>query len=277
MKKILTVIKKHKWKLIKIYLYVIFAQALYLLEPFLLGKAIDGLISGSYHYLSILLVVFLAENVFMYRRMVYDTKVYVDMYNDIVFDYLRRDKDSDASSKIARTEMANNIIGFFENELHFFVMSIMSVIGSLYFIFLGSIMTGIVVVTCVPVIAFIVYCLYKKIAKATRIGNSHYEQKIGIMSMNDMTITESFFKRRKRVIVSQSTLQAKHWASLNSTKSIFLILAIIVFTRSADLTQGQAVSMFAYINQFLISLMSIPIGVETYTRVRDSIQRLHNC
>jgi hypothetical protein len=40
------------------------------------------------------------------------------------------------------------------------------------------------------------------------------------------------------------------------------------------MTQGQAVAMYAYINQFLIALMSIPIAVETYARIKDTINRI---
>ena len=54
---------------------------------------------------------------------------------------------------------------------------------------------------------------------------------------------------------------------------MFLIIALIAFTHSTKITQGQAVSMYSYINQFLISLMSIPVGVETFTRIGVSITR----
>lgn len=277
MKNIHTIIKRYKWKIALIYLYVIIAQGLYLVEPYVLGKTIDGLLVSNYTYIFILLGVFLAENFFMYRRMLYDTKVYVDIYNEIVFDYLNRDKYSDSSAKIARTDMAHNIISFLEGDLQYFIMALMSIIGCIYFIFLGSWMTGFVVILCIPPIVYIVSIFWKKIAKGTRIGNSHYEQKIGIMSKNRWDEINTFYKRRKRVIIAQSTLQGKHWASLNTVKSIFLVLAVIVFTSQGGLSQGEAVAMYAYINQFLNSLMSVPIGVETFTRIRDVIKRIENC
>ena len=62
--------------------------------------------------------------------------------------------------------------------------------------------------------------------------------------------------------------------SLNVVKTIFLVFAVISFTASGNISQGQAVSMYAYINQFLSSLMSIPVGVETFTRMKDIINRI---
>ena len=49
----------------------------------------------------------------------------------------------------------------------------------------------------------------------------------------------------------------------------------MIFTNdSIDLTQGEAIAMYSYINQFLISLLSIPVGVDMFTRMSDVIKRL---
>ena len=62
---------------------------------------------------------------------------------------------------------------------------------------------------------------------------------------------------------------------MNVIKATFLIICLIVFTHSkVNLTQGQAIAMYSYINQFLMSLMSIPIAVEIYSRVKDIIKRI---
>jgi ABC-type multidrug transport system fused ATPase/permease subunit len=274
-KNVWRIFKKYKWQLLLIYAYVFITQILFLVEPYLLGKAIDHSLKGDHYYLIFLLGVFLLENYFMYRRMVYDTKVYTDIYNDMVFEYLERDKQSDVSTKMARTDIAFSLINFLECDLHYFLMSIMTIIGSLYFIFAGNAATGFVVILCVVPILIIVKVLYKKIAKATRIGNTHYEQKATAFNTEDRAIIETFYKRRKRVIVASSTLQGQNWASLNSVKSAFLILAVIIFTTAGtNVSQGSMVAMYAYINQFLISLLSIPVSMEIYTRIKDALHRI---
>ena len=256
-------LKKHKWKIARIYTYVFVAQLLFLVEPYLLGKAIDHSLKGDHHYLIFLLGVFLLENYFMYRRMVYDTKVYTDIYNEIVLDYLEKDKTSDISTKMARTDIAFSLINFLECDLHYILMSIMTLIGSLYFIFIENSLTGFAVILCVVPIIFIVKILYKKIAKAT------------IFNTEDISVIETFYKRRKRVVVASSTLQGQNWASLNSVKSAFLVLAVIVFTTfGKDVSQGSMVAMYAYINQFLISLLSIPVSMEVYSRIKDALHRI---
>lgn len=272
---IYNIFKEFKYSLLLIYLYMFLAQMMSLIEPYILGKMIDGLITQQYFWLFVFLATCIIGNIFMYRRMVVDTKIFTDVYNTIIFRYLKMDKSTDASAKIARTELAHNVINFLENDMHYYIYAILSVVGSLFFIVIKDISTGLIVAACIVPIAFVVKCLYKKIAQSTRVGNNQYEQKVDILTNGSDIEIETFFKRRKRILVSGSTLQGKNWFALNTTKSIFLILALIVFTsNNTSLTQGETVAMYSYINQFLISLMSIPIAVETFTRIKDVVNRI---
>ncbi len=251
------------------------AHSIFLCEPYIIGKTIDGLIHKDYMWVYVLIGVEVFANFFIYRRMVFDTKVYTKIYNNLVVEYLESDKTSDNSSKIARTEMAQNIINFMENDVQYIIMSIVSIIGSLFFILFEHILTGFIVFFAFIPISFVVYVLYKKIAQAIRLSNSHYERKIDIINSGDDISINQFLNRRRELVIFNSTLQAKNWVSMNVIKATFLIICLIVFTHSKiNLTQGQAIAMYSYINQFLISLMSIPIAVEIYSRVKDIIKRI---
>ena len=258
-----------------IYFYILGSQILFLLEPFFLGKAIDGLLIGDYSYLFALFGAHIGENLFMYKRMVYDIRVYTQIYNDIVKEYLSRDIVSDTSTKVARTEMLHVVIDFIEHHLHFYISAIITIIGSLYFIFIQHVLTGWIMIACFPFLALIVWIFYDRIKQAMKLGNSHYEQKFSIMDSSDPIRIDTFYKRRRKIIISQSTIAAKHWFSLNGTKTIFLMIAVAIFTnRNVGLSHGTAISIYAYINQFLISLMSLPVFVEVYARIRDVMRRI---
>ena len=269
------IFKEYKCLLLLIYFYAFVAQLLFLFEPYVLGKMIDGLLVKNYNWLFVFLSVEIIANIFIYKRMVFDTKVYLRIYNDVIFEYLRRDENNDPSVKIARTDMTNSIINFFENDVQYYIMAVMTIIGSVFFIFLGDVKTGFIVSLAVMPICFIVMIFYKKIEQSTKVGNNHYEQKISILAEGDKSEVHTFFERRRKILIFSSTLQGKNWSSLNASKTIFLIVSLVIFTNgNINLTQGQAVSMYAYINQFLISLMSIPVGMETFTRIRDVIGRI---
>lgn len=272
---IYNIFKQYKYSLLLIYLYMFIAQMLFLIEPYVLGKMIDGLLHKEYFWIFCFIGIAIVENLFIYKRMVFDTKVYTKIYNNIVFKYLKKENYVNSSSTMARVEMSNDIINFLENDMHYYIYAIISIIGTLFFIFLENPMTGFTVLSCVAPICFIVYSLYRKIGQSTRLKHTHLEQKIDILSGGNVSKIDTFFKRRRKILIYSSTLQGKNWTALNITKTTFLILALIVFTGTGtNLTQGETVAMFAYINQFVISLMSIPMGVEIFTRMRDIINRI---
>ena len=275
MKHIYKIFKNNKIELLKIYFYMLFAEGLLLLEPFVLGKSIDGLLENSYKWLTLLIIIFVFSNIFMYKRMIYDTKVYSKIYNDIISGFIYK-KNVDNSAKIARTDMANEIIDFLENYAHYYISTIITIFGSLYFIMYQNISVGLTVLLCAAPITFIAIKFYKKIKQATVVSNNHYEQKVDIINRENKVEIETFFNRRRRLLIQSSTLQGKHWVLISSVKYIFLLLAVVLLVKtSSDMTEGQIVSSFTYVRSFLISLMSIPVALEAYSRIRDILNRIN--
>jgi Ca2+/Na+ antiporter len=101
------------------------------------------------------------------------------------------------------------------------------------------------------------------------------EGKVKVLDVGDFVSIKNFYERRKFLVEKNSEIQAKHWFSLNMVRLVFLLGCVVVFTwGNYGLTQGQTISMYMYINEFLISLMVIPIAVETFMRIKDVIKRL---
>lgn len=251
------------------------AEGLLLLQPFILGKTIDELIlKNEYKWLITLFCVHMCANMFFYKRMVFDTKIYTKIYNDIVLKFVNK-KDIDNSSKVARTDMSNQLVDVLESYVHYYISVFVTVIGSLYFIMSTNTQTGLIIISSAIFIAFAVLMFYKKIQQATILRNNHYEQKVDIINSEDEENILTFFKRRRKLLIMSSTIQGKNWFLISTIKHIFIIIAIVTFIKtSPNISQGSAIAIYAYINNFLESLMSIPVGVEAYSRIKDVINRI---
>jgi hypothetical protein len=176
---------------------------------------------------------------------------------------------------MARTDLAHSIVDFLEHHIHYYIMSILTIIGTLFFIFMSDVVTGFLVLGCVPIIGLIVWKFYGKIAQSTKVIHTQHEKKMNVLNTNDKGLINTFFQRRRKIWIMASTLQGKNWTFLNTVKSFFLIMALVVFTHdNMNLTQGGAIAMYSYINQFLGSLLSIPVGVDMFTVMSDVIDRL---
>ena len=275
MKFILKIALRQRKKLALIYFLLIVGEALHVCEPFILGKAVDGLLNVEYQYLGLLALIFLSYSFFTYKRMVYDTKTYTQINNDIIFSYLDKNPKASVSSKSARTDLSSNIVNFLEHDIHYYCYALITTFGSLYFVFILDHLTALFLMTSVFPISLIVFIFFAKIRQATVLTHTHSESKLNSFKDNDRDSMFNFFKRLRKLLIFQSTIQGKNWASLQTTKTVFIVISLVIFTRdSVGLTQGQIIAAYIYIVNFVNSLMSLPIAVENITRVTDVIKRL---
>ena len=271
MNKIYEIFKEYKYKLILIYLFMLLTELSILSQPFLLGKSIDGLIGGNWIWIIFLGISFFLSNLFNYKRMVYDTKVYTQIYNNIVFKFLKNKKLNN-STKVARTDMAHDIVGVLEGYIHYYIATIVTIVGSIGFIYSENWKVGILVSLALIVILLSVLVFYKKIRQSIKIKNNHYENKVKAIE-SDLHI--SFFNRRRKLEIFESTLQGKNWFFVSLIKHVFLISSIILLvTTSTDITIGSVITVYSYVNNFLISLMSVPVAFEMYSRLSDILKRV---
>ena len=274
MKKIIEIFKQFKIELTWIYFFMLVTELSNLATPFLLGKSIDGLIDGTWFWLIFLGISYFTSNFFNYKRMVYDTKVYTRIYNTIVFRFLKNNND-DVSTKMARTDMAHQIVDVLEGYVHYYIATIVTIVGSIGFIYSENWRVGLLVTLSFVLILLGVSVYYKKIKQAIKIKNNQYEKKNGAIQLG-YEQSVSFFNRKRKLEIFESTLQGKNWFLVGSIKNIFLFLSVILLvTTTKNITIGGVVTVYSYVNNFLISLLSVPVAVEMYSRLSDILKRIN--
>lgn len=205
--------------------------------------------------------------------MVYDTKVYTKIYNNTIFNFLKKTKEND-SKKIARTEMAKDIVGVLEGYVNYYIGTIISIFGSISFIYISNWRIGILVSLALifKIVAVLIY--YKKIRQSINLRNDHHENKVKSIQRGYHS-SVSFFKRKRKLDIFESTLQGKNWFLFRSLKMLFLVSSIIILIlTSKNITAGEVVTLYSYVNNFLSSLSSIPVAFEMYSRLSNIITRI---
>lgn len=266
--------KKYKFQLLTIYLFMFLVEILVLLQPFFLGKTIDGIISKNYNPLWSLIIVYVGYVIFLYKRMVYDTKIYTKIYNYIVINFISNTKEG-TSAKIARVDFANQVIHLIENYVHYYLSTIITMVGSVLFVFSQNSNVGYIMLFCSIPIWFIVKVFYKKISQSTIVLNNHSEKKVDIINNFNIEEIKNFFYRNRKLNIFASTLSGKNWFWINIVKYSFVIISILVYINSSVVkTSGEIIYVYSYINNFIMALSSIPIGAEAYSRMSDVFKRL---
>lgn len=273
MNKLVIIFKQYKHQLTWIYMFMVLTELSILSTPFLLGKSIDGLMNNNWYWMVLLGISYFLSNFFNYKRMVYDTKVYTTIYNDIALKFLKK-QDVDISTKIARTDMAHDIVHVLEGYVHYYIATIVTIIGSLIFIYSENWRVGLLVSFAIVAIIGTVFIFFKKIQQGINLRNNHYETKLQSIE-NGYQSSESFFNRRRKIEIYESTIQGKNWFLVNSVKYVFLLLSIILLvTTTNNITIGSVVTVYSYVHNFLIALLSAPVAVEMFLRISDILKRL---
>jgi len=273
MKLIYGIFKKYKYQLTWIYLFMVLTEISNLFTPFLLGRSIDGLLNGTHHWLILLGISYFMSNFFNYKRMVYDTKVYTKIYNDVVLNFLKTSKEN-TSTKIARTDMGHDIVNVLEGYVHYYIATIITVIGSIGIIFSENTMVGYLVTIAAIVMFLSVLVYYKKIRQGQRIMYNHYENKATAIN-EGYEKSKSFFLRRRKLEIYQSNLQGKNWFLVGVIKNTFLFLSIVLLIKTSEnVTIGSVITTYSYINNFMVALFSIPVATEMYYRLKDVLRRV---
>ena len=273
MNKIYQIFKRYKWKLTLIYLFMLFTELSILTQPFLLGKSIDGLMIGTWNWIVLLGLSYFISAFFNYKQMIYDTKVYTQIYNDTVFNFTS-DLSMSTSTKVARVDMVHDIVGVLEGYVHYYIATIVTIFGSIGFIYSENWRVGALVSTAFIFINLGVLYFYKKIKQSINLRNNHCENKVKSIETGGTSSTY-FFNRRMKLDILSSTLQGKNWLLANIIKYIFLLMSIILLiTTSTNITMGGVITIYSYINNFLISLMSIPVVFEMYARLSNILKRI---
>lgn len=237
MNKIYQIFKQYKYKLITIYLFMLFTELAIISQPYLLGKTVDDLIDGNFFWIIFLALSYFISNFFTYKRM-----VYTQIYNNIVISFLKK-TNTDNSKKIARTDMDRDIVNVLEGYVHYYIATIITIFGSIGFIYSENWRVGILITTALVFIILGVLLYYKKIRQSVNARNNHYENKVDAIQ-NGYKPPISFFNRKRKLDIYESTLQGKNWFIAGTIKNIFLLLSILTLVKTSDnITAGSIITI----------------------------------
>jgi ABC-type multidrug transport system fused ATPase/permease subunit len=267
----LDAVRPYKWRIGLTYALTFLEDLLELSYPWATGVAIDGLISHDFHHALPIVLAWAARASIGCFRQMYDTRVYTQVYNDIVEETIIRQRSSgiEATSVAARSAMSREFVTFFEIDVPVVITSLIHIFGSAIILFWYDMTIG-----ALAALLFIpVYLVNKVYVRVTARLNR---------SLNDQLEKEvDFIERYKREEVRDHFTAVRHWRVKLSDASAFNwtiieILSILVFiaillraTVLPDNETGDIFAILVYVWRLMEGLDHVPTIVQQLTRLRD--------
>src|SRR5262249_16549023 len=125
--------RTYRWRILFTYGLFSLENLLMLVQPFVLGLAINGLLRGSYLGVILFVVQHFTHLVMGASRRMYDTRAFTGIYSDLATELVleQRDRDVEVSRVAARSALSREFVEFFERCLPVLLQAVFAVAGAL--------------------------------------------------------------------------------------------------------------------------------------------------
>lgn len=270
------IFKRYYQRIVLTYALFNLENILLLVKPLLLGKAIDGLLSGSYqeliHYVALYCLAMFAG---ISRRM-YDTRTYTSIYAETASNVIIRqnDKQIGLSKVTARVSMSQKLVDFFETDVPVLLTTLYTSVGALVMIYFyhSSIFTYCLLLL-IPLSVINAY--YGGIASIlTHKFNDRSEKGVDIIQQNNPKHIRKFFDIITKLRVRISDNEAIGFFFTELFVIALMLLSLLVFYGQASMTAGEIVSIFQYVNMYILALDDVPYLIIQLVNLKDIQRRL---
>lgn len=273
-----SIFKQYKWKISTTFLLLILENSFKVLQPFVLGIAINDLMKQSEEGLVIFGLLYLAGFIVGVIRRYYDTRAYTFIYTNIATQIaeIQNNKQVEVSSIAARSALVKELVDFFEQDITQGFTSAISVIGALVmlivfdlWIFAGCLVT--------IVLILVIYALSNKSIYDYNIGlNDELEHRINVLESRSTPKIRKHFKGISNWLVKLSDLETLNFGIIEVLLFLLVVFALYVSASATSATAGSIFSVVTYVIEFSGGVFMLPFIYQQIIRLKEISSRLKN-
>ena len=261
----------YQWRIGLTYALTFIEDLLELSYPWATGLAIDGLMSHDFHHaLPIVLAWAGRASIGCFRQM-YDTRVYTQVYNDIVEETIIRQRKAgiEATSVAARSAMSREFVTFFEIDVPVVITSLIHIFGSAIILFWYDLTIGaLAALLFIPV--YLVNKVYVRVTSRLNQGlNDQLEQEVGFIERYQRSEVREHFTAVRNWRVKLSDASAFNWTIIEVLSILVFIAILLRATVLPESETGDIFAILVYVWRLMEGLDHVPTIVQQLTRLRD--------
>ena len=266
-----------RWRIALTYAVTLLENLFYLLYPWTIGLAIDGLLAGKGWWSLVPLVAIWGAHIMIGAgRQVYDTWVFARLHARIATATIERQRLAgiETTEIAARSVMSRELVDFFEREVPTVMTAALGLVGGIAMLFWYDRPVGLIVtVWMAPVL--VVYAIMGRRAHGLNPDlNDETEREVDLIERNRFMPLASPFRRRGRLRVRLSNAEATSWSLVELFSITAVVLVLLRMTSLPGIQAGELYAMLAYVWRVLECLDQAPTLVQRFARLLDIRRRL---
>lgn len=270
------IFKRFRWKISLTFLLLILENVAKVLQPYVLGLAINDLIvsknDGLYLFCGLYLTSFIIGTI----RRYYDTRAYTSIYATIASEIAEEQnkKDVPISTISARSSLVKELVDFFEHDVTQGFTAFIGVVGALvmlalfnWWVFAGCILTIITIL--------IIYSISNNRIYGYNIGlNDELEHRINVLELRSNEGIVIHFKNISKWMVKLSDLETINFSIIEALLFVLAIFTLYISASADSATAGGIFSALTYVLEFSTGVFMLPIIFQQIIRLREISSRL---
>lgn len=271
-----SIFKRFKWKISITFSLLVLENIFKVLQPLVLGIAINDLINQKNDGLWIFCILYGVSFFIGLIRRYYDTRAYTSIYTVVASEIadIQNQKDVSVSTIAARSSLIKELVDFFEYDITQAFTSLISVVGALimlalfdWWLFAACMLTILII--------FSIYTLSNKKIYNFNIGlNDELEHRITILEKREQNGIVRHFKNISKWMVKMSDLETLNFGIIEVVLFVLAIFALYVSASAIDATAGSIFSIITYILEFSNGIFMLPIVFQQLIRLQEISTRL---
>ena len=271
------VFRAERWRIALTYGVTLLENLFYLLYPWTIGLAIDGLLAGRGPMAILPLVVIWGLHIVVgASRQVYDTWVFARIHARIATATIERQRLAgiDTTEIAARSTMSRELVDFFEREVPTLITAALGLVGGIAMLFWYDWLVGLVVTAWMVPVAVVYTAMGRRAHRLNMDLNDETEREVDLIHRSRFGPLASHFRRRGRLRVRLSNTEARSWAVVELFSITAVVLVILRMTALPGIQAGELYAMLAYVWRVLECLDQAPMLVQRFARLLDIRRRL---
>ena len=267
----------YKRPVIGTFLLLVLENSLMLFTPFLLGLAIDRLIRNDFSGAVWLGIIYFAAIVVGMLRRLYDTRVYSKIYAELATHTvdIHHEKDAPQSTIVARANLMQELIQFFEQELTTGFSLVIKVMGAVLMLFYFKWQLGVACLIAMFFVWIIYYISRSNIFSLNSGLNDELEKQVDIIATKDSNGVAGHFDRLARWWIKLSDLESINFSFLGLVLLVLIIFSLFV-TVEKGMTSGSIFAVLAYVLEFSEGIYLLPVIYQQFVRLEEISERLNS-
>ena len=266
-----------RWRIALTYAVTLLENLFYLLYPWTIGLAIDGLLAGKgWWSLVPLVAIWGAHIVIGAGRQVYDTWVFARLHARIATATIERQRLAgiETTEIAARSVMSRELVDFFEREVPTLMTAALGLVGGIAMLFWYDRLVGLIVTVWMAPVLVVYAIMGRRAHGLNRVLNDETEREVDLIERNRFVPLASHFRRRGRLRVRLSNAEATSWSLVELFSITAVVLVLLRMTSLPGIQAGELYAMLAYVWRVLECLDQAPTLVQRFARLLDIRRRL---